>query len=181
MRDFDFAQLRARYGTGRSYTIRGEGRYRECGYRSGIQCAAGDIEVHEWRRMVMALINQYGEQKLHQQLREFLKKHFWKMDREALEHYALELHACRIFDDPLWVSFIEFNKAYRPNVLESTRLVWILPECCMAPGQITHARLLQDQSGERTCCPHCGRWSHFQILNESDTLIERKESYEKTC
>ncbi len=170
MSEYTFADLRSRYGTGVSYVIRGEGRNRVYGYRSGVMCSLGNIEVHEWRQLVQNLINQSGEQDLHQQLREFMASSYWKMDKESFEHYALELHAARIFDDPQWVDFIGFNSKYRPDVLQSTRLIWILPECCNKPGRIPYARLMKNQSGENpTCCPHCGRWSPFKLIEEEIT------------
>ncbi len=181
MSEYTFTQLRAHYGTGRSYVIRGEGRNRVYGYRKGIQCDAGDIEAHEWCRLVTELINQSGEQLLQQQLREFVKANYWRMDKEELEIYALKLHVCRIFDDPVWVCFIKFNKIYRPEVLESTRLIWIETECCKAPGEIPYIRFLKDQSGGMTCCPHCGRWSYFTVPEETGNLPERNDSNEKAC
>ncbi len=113
------------------------------------------------------LIDYYGEQQLHQQLREHVKNHCWEMDQDSLTQYALGLHASRLFDDPLWVDFIKFNKAYRPEVLESTRLIWIETECCKGPGEIPYIRFMEDQSEGMTCCPHCGRWSGFQPIQTS--------------
>lgn len=63
---------------------------------------------------------------------------------KEMEMTALELHMARIFDDPLWVAYIPFNRKYRPEVLESARLVWVQTECCGIPGQITQEQL--DQS-----------------------------------
>lgn len=89
--------------------------------------------------------------------------------RKEMEMTALELHMARIFDDPLWVDYIPFNRKYRPEVLHSARLVWVKTECCGIPGQITQEQL--DKSAGNTLgipCPNCGRWSAFRICSPKE-------------
>ena len=68
MSERTFEDLRVHYGTGRAYTISGKGRDRVMGYRVGMQCNLGDIEVSQWIAMVKELIVQTGEQELYEQL-----------------------------------------------------------------------------------------------------------------
>lgn len=165
MSELTFEDLRIHYGTGRAYTISGKGRDRVMGYRVGMQCNLGDIEVSEWIAMVKELIVQSGEQELYEQLYTHMKEHnYRKATRSELEQEVLELHAARIFDDPLWVDFIPFNKRFRPQVLQSVRLIWVKNTCCRKPGQVTQV-LLEAQAGRDTiCCPYCGRWTEFEIM-----------------
>lgn len=141
MSDLTFQDLRVHYGTGRAYTISGQGRNRVMGYRTGKQCDAGDIETREWCALVKEAIERAGEQQLFRNLLEYLKeRNYAKASKTELEEKALELHASRIFDNQLWVCFLDFNQAYRPELLENIRLVLIVPECCKKPGYITYAR-----------------------------------------
>jgi hypothetical protein len=165
-----FEDLRVRFGTGRSYIISGTGKDRVWGYRIGMQCKLGDIEISEWTAMVRGLIEQKGEQELYQQLLTFLKeRNYAKAPKSKLEQEALKLHAARIFDDPLWVNFIPFNERFRPEVLRTVKLVSVMSECCKKEGKITEARYL---SGGSSCnenyCPHCGRWTQITLVNKQE-------------
>ena len=172
MSDATFADLRCQYQTGRSYVISGEGRNRVYGYRTGIQCALGDIEKSEWCQMVREQIQQFGEQVLYTQLLEWLKDHnYAKESMKQLEFKALQLHASRIFDNEAWVDFLRFNRKYRSEIASSARLIWIVPECCKKPGEITQVMLDSHNRDNRVCCLHCGRWAHYKIL----TTLEMEE------
>lgn len=172
MSELTFADLRVHYGTGRAYTISGKGRDRVMGYRSGMMCDLGDIEESEWCEMVRNLIVQTGEQELHQQLITHMKEHYrWKRSKAEFEKQALELHASRIFDNPQWVDFIIFNKRFRPEVLRTARLIWVKNTCCKKAGQVTQAMLETKGSQGKVCCPHCGRWSEYEIM----TTLEKED------
>ena len=109
MSERTFEDLRVHFGTGRAYTISGKGRDRVMGYRVGKQCNLGDIETGAWMKMVRALIVQKGEQELHQQLLTHMKEHnYTRATKAELEEEVLELHAARIFDDPLWVDLKKY-------------------------------------------------------------------------
>ncbi len=158
-----FEALRCKYKVGQAYTISGTGRNRVTGYRHYVRCALGDIEEADWYGMVKELILQMHEQDLYQNLLQYLKDHnYARQTQKELEHKALELHADRIFDNQEWVSFLEFNQKYRPEALDCVGLIWIRPACCSRPGQTTMA--LVEKYLETTCCPHCGRWSTYEIL-----------------
>ena len=165
MSELSFAALRCRFQTGRSYVISGEGRNRVYGYRTGVQCDLGDIERTEWADMIRELIQQKGEQKLQQQLLQHLKDHNYAKETKAeLEFKALELHADRIFDNELWVDFLVFNQKNRPEVIASTRLILIMPECCKNPGYLTQTSYEENES--YNYCPHCGRWTEISLAEE---------------
>ena len=168
MSELTFADLRVHYGTGRAYTISGKGRDRVTGYRSGMMCNLGDIEVSEWCEMVKNLIMQKGEQELHQQLIAHMKEHhFLKQTKAELEQEALELHAARIFDDPLWVDFIVFNQRFRPEVLRTVKLVSVMPDCCRKEGFLTEERFRERGSSQsENFCPHCGRWTKISLVDK---------------
>ena len=174
MSDLSYANLRCHYQTGRSYVVSGEGRNRVYGYRNGIQCNLGDIEQKEWCQMVkeviqregeQEVIQREGEQELYKQLLQHLKDHnYAKESNRELEFKALQLHASRIFDNEAWVDFLKFNWKYRPEIASSARLVWIIPECCKRPGEVTQVLLESHKHiDNRACCPHCGRWVRFKF------------------
>lgn len=169
MANFTFADLRVHYGTGRSYTVSGEGRNRVLGYRVGKMCNAGDIEVSDWCQMVREVIRRFGEQELQAQLLSFLKdRNYTKAPKTALEEEALELHAARIFDNPEWVYFVDFNEQYRPDVLAAADLVVVLPECCKQPGRIPRVMLEKSKLHDgQNYCPHCKRWTYIRVAQEA--------------
>ncbi len=166
-KDLTFEDLRVHYGTGRAYTISGKGRDRVMGYRTGMQCNMGDIEISEWRAMVRELIVRKGEQDLFEQLYAYMKEHnYAMMTKSQLDQEALELHAARIFDDPLWVDFIPFNERFRPETLQAVKLVCVIPECCKKAGFITDARYRErTPPRDENYCPHCGRWTKISLVD----------------
>ena len=142
--------------------------------------------------MVRELIDCKGERHLYEQLLEYLTEHnYAKSTKTQLERKALELHADRIFDNEAWVDFLKFNRKYRPEVAAATKVVYIRTECCSKPGAIPQTQFdalssttitplkkaLSSISGtnsridDRVCCPHCGRWTHYEIM----TTLEMEE------
>ena len=116
--------------------------------------------------MVRELIDRKGEQHLYAQLLEYLTEHnYVKHTKAQLERKALELHADRIFDNEAWVDFLNFNREYRPKVAAATKVVYIRTECCNKPGAIPQTQLGSSKRiDDRVCCPHCGRWTHYEIM-----------------
>lgn len=164
-RPITFENLRARYGTFRSYVIRGEGRNRVYGSRVGVMTNLGDLEQKEWRQLAQQLIRENGETQLQAELLVWIPEHMpWLHTKAEQEQYSLELHMARIFDDPVWADYIPFNRKYRPEVLDSARLTWILTECCQTPAEVTEEQLQRAGEGSENTirCPICGRWSKFQ-------------------
>lgn len=112
--DFTFEDLRAHFGTGRSYIKSGSGRDAVYGYRSGIMTNIGDIEENEWAQLMVDLIIRSGETALQEQLRLWAKEHCaWLHTKKEVERYALEIHATRLFDNPQWADYELFNREYR--------------------------------------------------------------------
>ena len=163
----NFADLRVRYGTGRCYTISGTGRNRVTGYRTGMMCKVGDIEVSEWCQMMRDLIESSGEEMLFSQLLSFVKEAYpYCRTKSERELEALKLHASRIFDNELWVGYVKFNQLYRPEALNHAQLITVRTDCCKKPGLVTSAMLAKHGEGGtgRIYCPICGAFSRFQLI-----------------
>ena len=107
-----------------------------------------------------------GEERLVDALTQWNKEHNYMNESPSeLRKDALQSYADRIFDNPKWVSYVPFNRQFRPEVLESARLVTIVTDCCKIPEQVTQEQIDGAQRGE-VSYPHCGRWSTFSILSE---------------
>ena len=105
--ELSFEKLRRKYGTFRSYSD-GTDRLGRKKYRSrvGVQTDYGDIEVTLWRELVRTLIERHDERKLFNHLKVwFIRNHQWLTDKQEIETDTLELHSCRIFDDPCWQGY----------------------------------------------------------------------------
>lgn len=170
--EITFETLRVHYGTGRSFLIRKDGRRSIHGYRRGVMTDLGDLELEQWRRLAEELIQSSKEQQLYQNLLEWKQEHnYTRCSMAELATDTLELHMARIFDDPLWVDYVPFNRRYRPEVLNSTRLVLVKTECCEKYGQTTQEQLDEaDRCGRGTSCPICGRWSAYRVCDDSEVL-----------
>jgi len=171
MNDYTFEDLRFMYGTGRSFVKSGTGRDRVYGYRNGIMTKIGDLEVQEWRKLMLELIERAGEKELLHQLILWEKENnALRLSKDELELEALQIHSYRLFDDPEWVCFISFNKRFRPGYLETTTvpLRLILPDCCQVLGQVTQAMIDKGHrlSDGKVCCPTCGKWTTYSLLSE---------------
>ena len=170
-----FETLRVHYYTGRAYLIRSEYRHKVYGYQNGIMTDLGDLDQEEWTRLARQLIKDSGEEKLQANLLEWTKEQIhWLHRRQEQEQYALELHMLRTFDNPAWVDYVPFNRRYRPEVLETARLVWILTECCQTPGQVTLELLQKAGTGSEAtiCCPICGRHSRFRRCSPEEVSLD---------
>ncbi len=165
--EMTFSDLRVMYGTGRAYTV-GSNRYdKKTFYRNGQMTKLGDIECSEWRQLMKELIIREGEEELQEHLIEWCKSYPWLHGRKEIEMEALELHASRIFDDEEWEDFLSFNKKYRPEALEGVEFVYIINECCNKPGRVTAKELKRVYAGTMRC-PHCGRYTPYEILSEGE-------------
>ena len=132
--------------------------------RIGKQTDLGDIEIALWKSLVMKCIEKAGEKALYQHLLAWTINHnYVQQSKENIEEEAMELHTCRIFDNPLWVDFVPFNRKYRPEFLVSIDMVTAVNTCCNKPYQLPRERLEHIQNGT-TCCGHCGRHTPFKVI-----------------
>lgn len=106
-----FRDLRCRYNTGRAIRVEGKGARKKVEYRLGVQTEIGDFEVHEWMNLMRDLIHRSGEDQLQQRLLAFVEQEMpWLHKDFERQLEALELHARRIFENPKWVAYQNFNK-----------------------------------------------------------------------
>lgn len=171
--NLSFSDLKVRYFTGRSILISDMGQGKRYQYRNGCMTALGDLEISEWREMITELIAYRSEQELQKQLYEWCAEHTpWLHGKSEITDYALECHAARLFDDPLWADYIPFNRKYRPNVLDSAELIWAKTACCGDVQELTAAQY-QKICGQNFFCRTCNEWT---------TLIPTKQnSRRKDC
>lgn len=106
-----FSDLRCHFETGRSILISGSGRDKRFGYRSGIETDIGDIEISVWREAVSQLIDRDGERPIYQALLSYVADEYpWWHTNQERELEVLNLHCCRIFENPHWVDHNLFWK-----------------------------------------------------------------------
>lgn len=157
--NLSFSDLKVRYFTGRSILISDTGQGKRYQYRNGCMTALGDLEISEWREMITELIAYRSEQELQKQLYEWCAEHTpWLHGKSEITDYALECHAARLFDDPLWADYIPFNRKYRPNVLDSAELIWAKTACCGTTQQFTVPQY-QKICGQNFFCRTCNEWT----------------------
>ena len=160
-----FSTLKWGVGTGID-TSTGKGAYKKASYRLGVMTELGDIEETLWYQLMEQLIERQGEQCLLDFLIQWEREHNYRKQSAAdIRKEALQSHSHRIFDNPRWVCFIPFNRQFRPSVLEQARIVTVINECCGLPGEVTREQIDGAHSGT-VCCPHCGRWSPFEIVRK---------------
>lgn len=110
--------LRVHHRTGQNVHISGSGRNRVTKYRFCVQTNIGDVEISVWMDLMRRLIIHLGETKLQEQLQQWVKENCaWVHTLEQVEQRSLELHAARIFDNPAWIGYIDFNRRYRPDLV----------------------------------------------------------------
>ena len=160
-RELTFEDLRSHYYTGRSYLISGEGRNKVFGYRHGVMTNIGDLTENEWARLSKQLIEQSGEQELHQQLLTWEKEHsHWKRKELRFELDVLSMHIARLPDNPAWRDYIPFNRKYRPKVLCNTEILWVKCTGCGKLYEMTRKQLgnIRSRNDGKLYCRKCGDW-----------------------
>lgn len=161
--ELSFENLRLHYFTERSDIRLFKGK-RERKYISYASTALGEIELSEWCNLSRQLIERSGEQQLQAQLYDWVSEHtFGNSSEKEMRRESLELHMSRIFDNPEWVGYVEFNGQYRPDVLNQTELGWVKTSCCDRPCMTTATQIKRAKFREdRIFCPICGRLSEFE-------------------
>lgn len=139
------------------------------GYRHGMMTNLGDLDPEKWSHMVKRVIEREGEQDLFKALLSWVKDHdVLRLSKSEQEEKALILHASHIFDNEGWVDFVAFNRKYRPHLLKDAALVEVITACCQKPGTVTEKQIQNKIcSGGTIPCPHCGRWSEYQLMKPS--------------
>ena len=127
----------------------------------------GDLEESDWIQRATALIEQFGEQQLYDNLLLWHGEHnYTKSTAKELRMQTLQSYVMRIFDSPAWVDYIPWNRRFRPGFLDESRLIWIETECCHSPDQVTQEQINKAYDN-RVCCPHCGRFSAYILCHEN--------------
>lgn len=159
------SDIRWQYGTFRPYST-GSGRDKKHFSRSGVATSIGDLQEDLWYQVAEHIAKRDGEEWLVEALAQWNKAHNYCKDSPTeLRRDALQSYSCRIFDDPQWVRYVPFNRQYRPEVLETARLVTVECDCCKRPGEVTQEQIDGADQGQISC-PHCGCWSIFRVLSE---------------
>ncbi len=157
--------IRWQYGTFRTFSS-GSGHDKKYWYRHGAQTKIGDIKEEVWYKVAEQVAMRDGESWLVDALTEWEKAHNYRnLKASELCEEALVSYSHRLFDNPRWVDYIPFNRKYRPQVLETAQLVTIIPKCCNMPGETTQEQI-DHACQQKLSCPHCGRWSEFDIVGE---------------
>jgi len=114
--DASYADLRFEYYTGRAILLSGSGRDKKYAYRNGISTKLGDIEEFAWCEAMMRLIERSGELELLHSMTEWVTDNApWLRTDKERHKEAVILMSCRIFDDPKWAGYAEFNQKYRSD------------------------------------------------------------------
>lgn len=117
--DLTMEDLYPHFRTGQSYFIFGSGRNKNYGYRTGIMTPIGDIEIGQWKKLVQEIMKRENEEELYSNLLNWVREHIpWLRHVRDIQEYAMELYACRIFDDPKWCDYLAFNQKYRPEIFQ---------------------------------------------------------------
>lgn len=116
--DASYEDLKFGHYTGRAILLSSSGRDKKYTYRNGISTKLGDIEESVWCEAMMHLIERSGELGLLQSMTEWVTNNApWLRTDKERHKEAVILMSCRIFDDPKWVGYAEFNQKYRSDYL----------------------------------------------------------------
>lgn len=152
-------QLVRQHGTFRTNST-GAGRDKKYTYRHGASTPLGDIEDSVWKATAEAVVKRDG---LEQEVTQILPYVVFPNDSPAEKRIsAIDAVFSGLYKNTLWVSFVEYNQKYHPELLASADLVELIPLCCNKPGQITADRLYYDLQSGTIPCPHCGRFSRYR-------------------
>ena len=167
----NFEDLRCHNRSSRVIKKTGKGREKIVKTRSGIICNLGDLEESDWIDKMETLIKESNEWDLQEHLREYVAALPWSNPR--LKNYdqnvrldALILHSYRIFDDELWVNFINFNQKYRPDALKDLEYVTVISKCCKKPFLVTKKQFERSPQ----ICSLCGRVSEFTEISNIENI-----------
>lgn len=116
--DVSYEDLRFGYYTGQAVLLSGSGRDKKYTYRHGVSTKLGDIEESVWCEAMVRLIEHSGELGLLQSMTAWVTDNSPLLRTDSERHKeAVVLMSYRMFDDPKWVGYEEFNRKYRPDNL----------------------------------------------------------------
>lgn len=152
-----------RYSTGVAIPS-GQGRQKTYRYRNGVMTKLGDIEEHIWYQLAEQIAKRDNEMWLVDALIVWMEENNRTGRSPAkIRKDALDLYSVRIFDQPEWVSYITFNRRFRPDVLDEMHTVAVIHDCCNKPGEVTQEQIDHAYTGT-IVCPYCRRWSKFSVV-----------------
>lgn len=156
-------QLVRLHGTFRCNST-GSGRDKKYSYRHGASTPIGDIVDSVWMAAAEAVVKRDS---LEQEVMQILPYVSFSTDtKEENRIHAMNAVFSGLYKDTLWVSFVEYNRKYHPDLLTDVDLVEVIPRCCNRLAQITADRLYHDRYSQTIPCPHCGRFSPFRWPEE---------------
>lgn len=162
----DLSHLKAedlswQYATGQDSVI-GYGRNKQHSYRNGVQTPLGDIEISVWIKAAEHIVERDHLNEELERLRPYtIAFGSGSTFNKQLAH-ALHLDMClsAIYRNPAWGSFISYNRQYHPELLNTTSMVEVVPDCCQICCEVPTAQIhTEDRSVH---CPVCGRWTSFK-------------------
>ena len=116
-----YDDIRLMYHTGKFIRDYGSQDKKAGKYRIGVMTKLGDIEEKDWIRYAEELVRRNSEEDLFKQLKSWYRQTTpWLRDEKDLHRYTLECFVARIFDNPNWVDYEEFNRRHRPELLTKT-------------------------------------------------------------
>ena len=117
-------QLCRKHGTFRCNST-GSGRDKKYSYRHGASTPIGDIEDSVWKTAAEAVVKRDG---LEQEVAQILPYVSFASDTIAENRIsAINAVFSGLYKDTLWVSFVEYNRNYHPELLTDAELVEVIP------------------------------------------------------
>ena len=82
--------------------------------RAEVITTSGTYSKDKWIMLVNKSIEEKQESHIFKMLMDYsLRECAWITEIEEAEKYALNLYSCRIWEDPVWVGYEEFNRDLR--------------------------------------------------------------------
>ena len=126
LEQLDLTRLKAKdlswlYATGQDSVI-GSGRTKQHSYRSGVQTPLGDIAISVWIKAAEYVVERDGLQEELERLKPYAisygsGSHF---SRQLTHAAHLDLCLTEIYRNPVWASFVPYNRQYHPELLNTT-------------------------------------------------------------
>lgn len=149
------------YATGQGQTT-GAGRNKQHSYRQGVQTPVGDIELSVWIKAAEYIVERDGLQEELEHLRPYAIDYGGGsiLSKQISHASLLDMCLSAIYRNPVWVSFVPYNRQYHPELLNTTSMVEVVTDCCQIRCEVPTVQIhTEDRSVH---CPVCGRWTSFK-------------------